>query len=249
MNTRLHESPHRGKTRVLLLLLALALVVAAGTFAAACGDEEETTTTGATTETTAAPSTETTAAPSTETTAAPVELPDTIKVGAVIPLTGKYSGLGEQVKNGYELAVKNINDAGGLDVGGTKVPIELIVLDDESDPSKTVQQLETQASNDVVAYLGGAGSDLHAAAAGIAEKNKIAVPRHRVRFVLGGARSGIQVPLLALPEIPGPRKDHLRDVGFPQSQTREGNHLRGDHGLGRGNGRVVDERSHHAWWL
>jgi len=161
--------------RIPLSLLVLGLVVLAlALFAAACGEEEETTTTAAPgTETTAGPSTETTAAPSTETTAAPVELPDTIKVGAVIPLTGKYSGLGEQVKNGYELAVKNINDAGGLDVGGTKVPIELIVLDDESDPSKTVQQLETQASNDVVAYLGGAGSDLHAAAAGIAEKNQI----------------------------------------------------------------------------
>ena len=102
------------------------------------------------------------------------ELPKTIKVGAVIPITGKYSGLGEQVKNGYELAVADINAAGGVDVGGTKVPIELSILDDESDPTKTVQQLETHNSNGVVAYLGGAGSDLHAAAAGIAEKNKIA---------------------------------------------------------------------------
>ena len=82
--------------------------------------------------------------------------------------------MGEQVKNGYELAVEDINAAGGVDVGGTKIPLELIVLDDESDPTKTVQQLEIQNSNGVVAYLGGAGSDLHAAAAGIAEKNQIA---------------------------------------------------------------------------
>jgi branched-chain amino acid transport system substrate-binding protein len=135
-------------TRALLLLVAVGLLVFAGVFIAACGGEDETTTT--------------------------VVLPDTIKVGAVIPLTGKYSGLGEQVKNGYELAVADINAAGGVDVGGTKVPLELLVLDDESDATKTVQQLETQNSNGVVAYLGGAGSDLHAAAAGIAEKNKIA---------------------------------------------------------------------------
>jgi branched-chain amino acid transport system substrate-binding protein len=81
--------------------------------------------------------------------------------------------LGEQVKNGYELAVEDINAAGGVDVGGTKIPLELSILDDESDPTKTVQQLETHNSNGVLAYLGGAGSDLHAAAAGIAEKNKI----------------------------------------------------------------------------
>ncbi|MFH1834544.1 MAG: ABC transporter substrate-binding protein, partial [bacterium] len=99
-----------------------------------------------------------------------VDLPDTIKVGAVVPLTGRYSGLGSQVRGGYELAVADINAAGGVDIGGTKVPIELIILDDESDATKTVQQLETQASNGVVAYLGGAGSDLHAAAAGIAQK-------------------------------------------------------------------------------
>jgi branched-chain amino acid transport system substrate-binding protein len=59
----------------------------------------------------------------------------------------------------------------------------LITLDDESDPTKTVQQFETLNSDDqVVAYLGGFGSDLHAAAAGIAEKNKI--PYLGVAFAL-----------------------------------------------------------------
>ena len=117
-------------------------------------------------------------------TAAPAaQLPASIKVGAVIPLTGRYAAGGEQIKNGYELAVDAINKAGGVDVGGTKIPLQLITLDDESDPTKTVQQLETLNSNDqVVAYLGGFGSDLHAAAAGIAEKNKI--PYLGVAFAL-----------------------------------------------------------------
>jgi branched-chain amino acid transport system substrate-binding protein len=103
-----------------------------------------------------------------------MELPETIKVGAVIPLTGRYAPGGAQIKNGYELAVEDINSAGGVDVGGRKVPLELLVLDDESDPSKTVHNLENlYANNNVVAYLGGFGSDLHAAAAGIAEKNQV----------------------------------------------------------------------------
>ena len=97
----------------------------------------------------------------------------TIKVGAVVPLTGRYAALGGQVKTGYELAVQHINAAGGVSVGGKKMQIELTMLDDESDPTKTVARLETLATQGVVAYLGGAGSDLHGAAASIADKNKI----------------------------------------------------------------------------
>ncbi len=86
----------------------------------------------------------------------------TIKIGAVVPLTGRYAALGSQVKTGYELAVQHINAAGGVSVGGKKLQIEMTMLDDESDPTKTVARLETLATQGVVAYLGGAGSDLHA---------------------------------------------------------------------------------------
>jgi len=105
-----------------------------------------------------------------------------IKVGAVVPLTGRYAALGGQVRAGYEIAVEHINAAGGVTVGGTKMPLEMTLLDDESDPTKTVQRLETLAAQGVVAYLGGAGSDLHAAAASIAEKNK--VPYLGIAFAL-----------------------------------------------------------------
>src|SRR5262245_22890247 len=97
----------------------------------------------------------------------------TIKVGAVVPLTGRYAAGGAQNKAGYEIAVQQINAAGGITVGGKKMQLELVMLDDESDPTKTVARLETLASQGVVAYLGGFGSDLHAAAASIADKNKI----------------------------------------------------------------------------
>ena len=71
------------------------------------------------------------------------ELPESILVGAVIPLTGRYAGGGAQVQRGYELGVAAVNDAGGVTVGDTQLPIELVILDDESDPTKTVQRLET----------------------------------------------------------------------------------------------------------
>ncbi|HLE42676.1 MAG TPA: amino acid ABC transporter substrate-binding protein, partial [Methylomirabilota bacterium] len=83
---------------------------------------------------------------------------------------------------GYEIAVEDVNRTGGVTVGGRKMPLELVLLDDESDATKTVSRLETLAAQGVVAYLGGFGSDLHAAAASVAEKNKI--PYLGVAFAL-----------------------------------------------------------------
>jgi branched-chain amino acid transport system substrate-binding protein len=106
----------------------------------------------------------------------------TVKLGAVVPLTGRYGGGGAQVRAGYELAVEHLNAAGGVSVGGKKLPLELVLLDDESDATKTVSRLETLAAQEVIAYLGGFGSDLHAAAASVAEKNRI--PYLGVAFAL-----------------------------------------------------------------
>ena len=97
----------------------------------------------------------------------------TIKVGVVTPLTGRYASIGNELKHGYEIAVEKINAGGGVQVGNRRLLLELIVLDDESDATKTVARLETHAAQGVVAYLGGVGSDLHAAGATVAEKNRI----------------------------------------------------------------------------
>jgi branched-chain amino acid transport system substrate-binding protein len=105
-----------------------------------------------------------------------------IKVGAAVPLTGRYGAGGAQARAGYELAVEDINKQGGVTVAGKKMPLELVLLDDESDATKTVARFETLASQGVVAYLGTFGSDLHAAAASVAEKNK--VPYLGVAFAL-----------------------------------------------------------------
>jgi branched-chain amino acid transport system substrate-binding protein len=106
----------------------------------------------------------------------------TIKLGAVVPLTGRYGAGGAQIRAGYEFAVEHMNAGGGITVGGVKMPLELILLDDESDATKTVARLETLAAQGVVGYLGGFGSDLHAAAASVAEKNHI--PYLGVAFAL-----------------------------------------------------------------
>src|SRR5207249_11804797 len=102
----------------------------------------------------------------------------TIKVGAVVPLTGRYGGGGAQVRAGYEIAVEHVNAAGGVAVGGKKMPVEVVLLDDESDATKTVSRLETLAAQEIVAYLGGFGSHPHTGAASVAEKNHTPHLRH-----------------------------------------------------------------------
>ena len=124
-----------------------------------------------------------------------------IKVGAVVPLTGRYAAGGAQNKAGYEIAVQQVNAAGGVTVGGKKLQLELVLLDDESDPTKTVARLETLATQGVVAYLGGFGSDLHAAAASIADKNKI--PYLGVAFAFYGIhKQGLRYLFSPFPKSP-----------------------------------------------
>src|SRR5262249_34707104 len=107
---------------------------------------------------------------------------------------------------GYEIAVQQINAAGGVTVGGKKMQLELVMLDDESDPTKTVARLETLASQGVVAYLGGFGSDLHAAAASIADKNKI--PYCGVAFALNGIhKQGLRYLFSPFPKSPDLTKE------------------------------------------
>jgi branched-chain amino acid transport system substrate-binding protein len=130
----------------------------------------------------------------------------TVKIGAVVPLTGRYAALGAQVRAGYEIGVEQINAAGGVSVGGKKLRLEMVMLDDESDPTKTVARLETLAAQGVVAYLGGAGSDLHAAAASIGDKNKI--PYLGVAFAFHGIhKQGLRYLFSPFPKSPDLTKE------------------------------------------
>jgi branched-chain amino acid transport system substrate-binding protein len=135
-----------------------------------------------------------------------VGIAQTVKIGAVVPLTGRYAALGAQVRAGYEIGVEQTNAAGGVSVGGKKTRLELTMLDDESDPTKTVARLETLATQGVVAYLGGAGSDLHAAAASIGDKNKI--PYLGVAFAFHGIhKQGFRYLFSPFPKSPDLTKE------------------------------------------
>jgi len=99
---------------------------------------------------------------------------DTIVLGAAVSLTGKYSTNGEHTKNGYNLAVKRINDMGGVKVGGKSYKFKIIYYDDESNSKRAAQLAERLIKQDGVKYmLGPYSSGLTKAIAPVTEENKI----------------------------------------------------------------------------
>jgi branched-chain amino acid transport system substrate-binding protein len=76
---------------------------------------------------------------------------DPIKVGVVTPLSGSYAAIGKQVRWGAELAVKEINAAGG--VKGR--PFELLFEDEEANPPVAVRKAEKLLQQDKVDLLTG----------------------------------------------------------------------------------------------
>ena len=102
--------------------------------------------------------------------------PERIKIGVVVSLTGPFGGAGVELRNGYRVGVDMINEAGGVQVKelGKKMPLELLIRDDESDPIKTVSRAEELITRqNVTVLMGGYGSSLHAAAAPVAERYKV----------------------------------------------------------------------------
>jgi branched-chain amino acid transport system substrate-binding protein len=99
---------------------------------------------------------------------------DTIALGSAISITGKYSQEGKNASDGYNFAVKKINDAGGVKVGGKTYKLEVKYYDDESTPARTAQLLERLINQDGTKYvLGPYGSGPTKAAAPVTEKYKI----------------------------------------------------------------------------
>jgi len=96
---------------------------------------------------------------------------DTIYLGAAISLTGKYAANGEHTQRGYDLAVRMINEAGGVTVDGESYKLAIIYYDDESTPARGAQLAERLINQDGVDYmLGPYSSGLTEAMAPVTEQ-------------------------------------------------------------------------------
>ena len=97
-----------------------------------------------------------------------------LKVGVIAELTGDIPAVGASCKNAAEMAVAEINDRGGIQLGDRKYKIDLIIEDNagKADQSASAaQKLITQ--NNVVAIVGPNASRYALPAAEIAESSKV----------------------------------------------------------------------------
>jgi branched-chain amino acid transport system substrate-binding protein len=73
-----------------------------------------------------------------------------IKIGSAGPMTGQYAAFGEQLKRGAEMAIADINAAGGV----TGKKLELTIGDDACDP-KQATAVANKMVSDKVAFVAG----------------------------------------------------------------------------------------------
>lgn len=99
---------------------------------------------------------------------------DTLTIGATLPLTGPLQAFGTSLQAGYQAAVDEVNAAGGLDVGGTKHQIELVVQDNASDGDKASQQAKSLVlDSGAIALLGPATPPLTIPVSAVAEQLQV----------------------------------------------------------------------------
>lgn len=94
-----------------------------------------------------------------------------LNIGGVAPLTGGSATFGASTRNGVALAFKAVNDAGGIDIGGTKYLLNLIFEDDQGSPEVAANAYRKLIDQDeVVAIIGSVMSKCTLAGAPIAQE-------------------------------------------------------------------------------
>jgi branched-chain amino acid transport system substrate-binding protein len=112
-----------------------------------------------------------------------VNVPDTVHLAASLPLTGADASIAKIMKDSYELYFKQLNDAGGLQVGNKKVKFDLKIEDNKGDAATSGQLYEKFITQDNVdLLLGGYNTTI------TTQEVKVA-NRYKTPYVGGGGAS------------------------------------------------------------
>ena len=88
---------------------------------------------------------------------------ETVKVGVMYSTTGTGSAVGKIQVEGAKLAIKQVNEKGGLTIGGKKVQVEAVIRDDETKPDVAVRRLREYLNDGIQVIV--AGTFAHVSAA------------------------------------------------------------------------------------
>ena len=99
--------------------------------------------------------------------------PDTIRIGVAQPLSGNLAALGQDLHNGVKLAVAELNKE-GFKIKGKPVTIEIVAMDDRSDPATGKEIAQKLLDAGVVAVIGNLNSGVSIEAAPIYASKDVA---------------------------------------------------------------------------
>lgn len=110
------------------------------------------------------------------TAALPALAQDVIKIGAPLALTGGLADEGKKQQIAYDMWLKRVNAAGGINVGGKKMKVELLMFDYQTDEKRAQSLAEKLITQDKVHFLTSPfGSGHTKVVAGVAERYGIPV--------------------------------------------------------------------------
>ncbi len=154
---------------------------------------------------------------------------ETLKIGAVVTLSGAGAAWGQALLYGAELAADDVNAKGGLDVAGKRYKVQVIPYDDKYQSSDAVTVTNRLVSDDKVKYIiGPVGSAPALAVAPITERNKVIVMTLGFTTKAIGAdkpftfRPNLTTEETSLPQITWLVKSrNLKKIGalFPNDET------------------------------
>ena len=97
-----------------------------------------------------------------------------IKVGVVLPFSGPVGSDGQRTFSGIDLAVNEVNDAGGVSINGEKRLIEIVKEDSTCNPRMSVSAVEKLMTQDEVSVvIGDFCSTSTLADAEVAKRNEV----------------------------------------------------------------------------
>ncbi len=98
---------------------------------------------------------------------------DTITLGVIGPMTGSLAVYGTHVSNGAELAVEQINEAGGISVGGKTYTLTTESKDDQGDSTECLNSMNALISDGIQLVIGSATSGCTSAITSVANSEGV----------------------------------------------------------------------------